>query len=95
MLFIAAFSITWAQRIAAILGAIGYGLLGFLVVESMSMDIRRKRKAADKNIILGMTLGSFALNYYALASYLRDYVAPLLLVGPGLLLGLWIFLKGK
>lgn len=94
MLFIAAFSVTWPQRIAAIIGALGYGILGFLVVESMSMDLR-KRKKVDKNMILGITLGSFALNYYALASYLNNYFVPLLLVGPGLLLGLWIFFKGK
>ncbi|AFK22369.1 hypothetical protein Py04_0768 [Pyrococcus sp. ST04] len=94
MLFIAAFAVTWPQRIAALLGAIGYGILGFLAVESMSVDIR-KRKSADKNMILLITLISFAFSYYALSSYLKNYFAPLLLVGPGLLVGLWIFFKGK
>ncbi|MFA4646488.1 hypothetical protein P8X24_04360 [Pyrococcus kukulkanii] len=94
MLFIAAFAVTWPQRIAALLGAIGYGILGFLTVESMSVDVKKK-KGADKNVILGITLISFALSYYALVSYIKNYFAPLLLVGPGLLLGFWIFFKGK
>ncbi|AEH24882.1 hypothetical protein PYCH_12040 [Pyrococcus yayanosii CH1] len=93
MLFIAAFATTWAQRIAALVGAIGYGLLGFMMVERMSVDI--KRKTSDKNFLMVMTLGSFLINYYALSSYLKNYFVPLLLVGPGLLLGLWIYFKAK
>ncbi|MDK2869899.1 MAG: hypothetical protein PWP39_1134 [Pyrococcus sp.] len=88
MFFIAAFSETWIQRILALIGGILYAILGFIVAESVSIDVRREKKTSDKRIILLLTLLAFVINYYALSSYLKNYFAPLLLVGPGLIVGL-------
>ncbi|CAB50162.1 hypothetical protein [Pyrococcus abyssi] len=95
MLYIAAFASTNLIRIAALLGALGYGMLGFLVAESMSLDIRRKSRRSDRNVILAITLISFGLNYYALYAYTHSNVAPILLMGPGLVIGLWTYAKAK
>ncbi|ASJ17238.1 hypothetical protein A3L04_09245 [Thermococcus chitonophagus] len=93
MLYIAAFATTLDQRLAAFIGAIIYGIVGFMLVEAVSMDIRKKKN--NKTTVIGLALAGFALNFYALWSYTNSIVPPLFLLGPSLLLALWVLFKVK
>ena len=88
VLFIAAFSKTHLQMLLGFLGAIGYLLLGFMMTEQLSSNLRRSR-GSDKKLIMAINLASFGAAYWALSSYMGNYIAPSILVGPGFLIGIW------
>ena len=76
-------------RLLGFLAAFGYLLLTFWSIDQISSDIVPKRDVGGVRVMFFLNIISFVLGVVSFYMYTENAVAPIVLLGPGLVVGFW------
>lgn len=80
-------------RLLGFLAAFGYLLLAFWSIDQISSDIVPKRDAGGVRVMFFLNIIAFVFGVVSFYMYTENVVAPIVLLGPGFIIGFWKSVK--